>query len=126
MGTEIGNRILDYLTVREKINTRFTNIVSLLTFISTTVWKYLFNHHCLLLKEKDDNKEYMLNDRELQITKYISMPKELQYMSCGSFVAGIVQGILTSAKFNVMVSAHDIVDESNRKSLTILVQSNPK
>ncbi|XP_952099.1 uncharacterized protein TA14165 [Theileria annulata] len=60
MGTEIGNRILDYLTVREKINTRFTNIVSLLTFISTTVWKYLFNHHCLLLKEKDDNKECIL------------------------------------------------------------------
>ncbi|BAM40343.1 uncharacterized protein TOT_020000602 [Theileria orientalis strain Shintoku] len=99
MGFEVGCRILDALTIKDKITTRFTTIVPLLSFISTSVWKYLFNHHAVLMRGKDSYKEYMLNDKEFQITKYISMPRELQYSTCSSFIAGIVDGILSSAKF---------------------------
>ncbi|UKK01922.2 hypothetical protein MACK_001275 [Theileria orientalis] len=120
MGFEVGCRILDALTIKDKITTRFTTIVPLLSFISTSVWKYLFNHQAVLMRGKDSYKEYMLNDKEFQITKYISMPKELQYSTCSSFIAGIVDGILSSAKFKTNVSAHDIFD--NKRSLTILIQ----
>eukprot|EP00371_Babesia_bovis_P001518 XP_001610165.1 41-2 protein antigen precursor [Babesia bovis T2Bo] len=99
LGVDIGPRLLEMLSTRERCTKRYTNIVSILSFISTTVWKHLFNHHAILLKGKDDPSEYMINDGDLQITKYISTPKDLQHTSCASFVAGIVEGILRWSEF---------------------------
>ncbi|AFZ79570.1 hypothetical protein BEWA_024190 [Theileria equi strain WA] len=87
MGIEVGVRILELLTLREKITTRFKNVIALLTFVANSVWKYLFGHSAVLLRGKEDSSEFMLNDKEFQITKYISMPK----VCLNEYIMGVME-----------------------------------
>ncbi|GFE54933.1 trafficking particle complex subunit 5 [Babesia ovis] len=125
LGLDIGPRLLEMLSTRERYVKRCTNIVSILSFISTCVWKHLFGHNAILLKGKDDPSEYMINDQDLQITKYISTPKDLQHTSCAAFVAGIVEGILRWSEFHAAVSAHNIKDSNQGNTVTLLIQFEP-
>jgi len=43
--------------------------------------------------------EYMVNDSDLQITKYISVPRDMGGFHPSAFVAGIIKGILEASKF---------------------------
>ncbi|GIX63687.1 transport protein particle component, Bet3 domain-containing protein [Babesia caballi] len=126
LGLDIGHRLLEVLTARERYYKRHTNIVSVLSFVSSTVWKHLFGHSAVLLKGKDDPSEYMINDKELQITKFISTPKDLQHTSCAAFVAGIVEGILRCSEFPAAVSAHNILDANQENSVTLLIKFEPE
>lgn len=122
LGIDIGHRLLELLTIRDKYTKRHMTIISVLSFVSTSVWKYLFGHHAILLKGRDDPSEYMINDKELQITKFISTPKDMQHTSCAAFVAGIVEGILRYSNFPAAVSAHNIEEENQQRSVTMLIQ----
>lgn len=125
LGLDIGLRLLELLTTRDKSTKRHMNIISILSFVSTSVWKHLFGHTAVLLKGKDDPSEYMINDNELQITKFISTPKDLQHTSCAAFIAGMVEGILRHSKFPAVVSAHNVIDNQER-SVTLLIRFEPE
>ncbi|KAK1443758.1 TRAPP I complex [Babesia gibsoni] len=122
LGLDVGHRLLEMLTFRERYTKRHMNIISVLSFVSTTVWKYLFGHHAILMKGKDDPSEYMINDRDLQITKFISTPKDMQYTSCAAFLAGIVEGILRCSNFPGAVSAHNVEEDHQKYSVTLLIK----
>ncbi|KAK2195494.1 bifunctional Transport protein particle (TRAPP) component/NO signaling-Golgi transport ligand-binding domain superfamily/TRAPP I complex [Babesia duncani] len=57
LGINIGYRILELLTVRDKITKRHCNILSILYFISNNVWKYLFNHTATLLRGNSEQPQ---------------------------------------------------------------------
>lgn len=41
----------------------------------------------------------MINDKQLLLNKYISIPRDMNHVNCGAFAAGIIEGILCSAEF---------------------------
>jgi hypothetical protein len=41
----------------------------------------------------------MITENEPLMNKYISIPKDLTGLNCGSFLGGIVEGILDAAEF---------------------------
>ena len=43
--------------------------------------------------------EYMISDHDLLVNRYISVPRDMGHLNCGSFAAGIVEGVLKSAVF---------------------------
>lgn len=110
----MGTRYAELSLFRDKKALRETKIVGMLQYISTSVWKSLFNRNadslekaqketqCLfytrflsLFKQRID----MIYDKEPLEAKFISVPKNLSSLQCPYFTAGIVKGILTAADF---------------------------
>lgn len=75
IGLSLGPKVLELVSIKERIYKHETKVVSMLTFIATTVWKYLFNHHAELLKSQDHQDEYMISDKRMIISLYVSMGK---------------------------------------------------
>ncbi|PRP83039.1 hypothetical protein PROFUN_09894 [Planoprotostelium fungivorum] len=127
-GYNIGVRMLELITYREKNYKRETKLINMLTFISYTVWRILFSKQAdLLEKSTDQDDEYMISENQsLPITKFISTPREYSGLNCASFVAGIVEGILDAAEFGARVSAHSMPLEGQKQMKTvILIKFNP-
>eukprot|EP01117_Protostelium_nocturnum_P014159 TRINITY_DN5356_c0_g1_i3.p1 TRINITY_DN5356_c0_g1~~TRINITY_DN5356_c0_g1_i3.p1 ORF type:complete len:228 (+),score=59.72 TRINITY_DN5356_c0_g1_i3:789-1472(+) len=127
-GYTIGNRILELISFREKNYKRETKLISILTFISFTIWKLLFSKNAdLLEKSTEEPDEYMITENQpLSLTKFISTPKDYQGFNCASFVAGIVEGILDAADFGARVTAHSMPLKGQKHPKTvILIKFNP-
>lgn len=62
--------------------------------IADTVFFSFLVRLCL---QADD--EYMISDHDLLVNRYISVPRDMGHLNCGSFAAGIVEGVLKSAGF---------------------------
>jgi hypothetical protein len=112
-GHPIGLKLLDLLLFREppRSQLRPLNIIALLQFIHTTLWKHLFNRPADALEksaEADKPDEYMIHDNEPLINQYISVPKEMNQLNCAAFVAGIVEGVCDGAGFPARVTAHSV------------------
>lgn len=43
--------------------------------------------------------EYMINDLNLQLNKFISVPRDMGSFNPGAFMSGIVKGVLEAAEF---------------------------
>ena len=100
LGYRVGSRVFELLSWREKNSKREIRIIGILSFIHTTVWKSLFGQQADAIQKSTENAdEYMLIDNEPLIAKFISIPRELSQLSCGSFLAGIVESILDAAQF---------------------------
>lgn len=41
----------------------------------------------------------MISDNDPMVSKYISIPKELNQLNCAAFIAGIVEAILDGCQF---------------------------
>eukprot|EP01071_Lankesteria_metandrocarpae_P005620 Lankesteria_metandrocarpae@DN4068_c0_g1_i1.p1 len=121
LGVRVGYKVLDLLCFREKGNKREIKILNILTFVSQNCWKYLFDHSGDLLKSQDNENEYMINDKNLPLLKFISVPKDLAHLNCGAFAAGVVEGVLCSAEFPAAVSAHTVADSPTSNSTTMLI-----
>jgi len=112
-GHPIGLKLLDLLLYREppRSQQRPLNIIALLQFISNVLWKHLFSRPADAL-EKSSNPatpdEYMISDNEPLVNQYVSVPKEMQNLSCAAFVAGIVEGACDGAGFPARVTAHSV------------------
>lgn len=48
----------------------------------------------------------MIIDLDPVTTRFISMPKELAHLSCNSFIAGMLQAVLSALQFSCEVTAH--------------------
>ncbi|KAI9883495.1 MAG: DNA-directed DNA polymerase alpha subunit pol12 [Watsoniomyces obsoletus] len=113
-GFPMGLRLLDLLLYREPIRTaqRPTRILALLQFITTTVWRHLFNRQAdALERSKDNEDEYMIADNDPVVNQYVSIPKEMNQLNCAAYVAGIVEGVCSGAGFPARVTAHSVPND---------------
>ncbi|SBT45157.1 trafficking protein particle complex subunit 5, putative (TRAPPC5) [Plasmodium ovale wallikeri] len=125
MGLRVGYKLNEYLSYRNKTK-RSINILSILTFISKHVWKYLFQHSSDLLKSQDNIYEYMICDKNMILNKYINVPKDYGNINCASFAAGIVEGFLCSSEFQAEVTAHTVSESDTESNTTIFIKFYPE
>mmetsp|Transcript_2813 Transcript_2813/g.4425 ORF Transcript_2813/g.4425 Transcript_2813/m.4425 type:complete len:202 (-) Transcript_2813:152-757(-) len=123
VGYEIGLRINELLSCREKTLRRRTEILDILKFIHSTVWPAFFGKNADDLQQAAAAEdEYMISDYDMKFTKFISVPRSYGSFNPGALVAGIVRGVLDSAGFPARVSAHTVEDrERSRKPITTIL-----
>ncbi|KMT14773.1 hypothetical protein BVRB_4g075390 isoform A [Beta vulgaris subsp. vulgaris] len=123
-GYAVGARVLELLCHREKGNRRETRLLGILSFVHSTVWKVLFGKVADSLEKGTEHEdEYMISEKELLVNRFISIPKDMGTFNCGAFVAGIVRGVLDSAGFPAVVTAHFVpVEGLLRPRTTILIK----
>ena len=122
-GYPIGLKLLDLLLYRSPTpfastsssaanNLRPTAILPLLQFISTTLWKSLFNRPADALERSQESKdEYMITDNDPLVNAYISVPKEMNQLNCAAYVAGIIEGVCDGCGFYAKVTAHSVGED---------------
>mmetsp|Transcript_15390 Transcript_15390/g.36361 ORF Transcript_15390/g.36361 Transcript_15390/m.36361 type:complete len:195 (-) Transcript_15390:44-628(-) len=125
-GYAVGVRMLELITHREKNSKRETKLISMLSFLSNTVWKVLFGKAADSLERHTEHEdEYMINEKEPLVNKFISVPRELGSLNCGAFVAGVVKGMLDAAEFPARVTAHSVTLKDGART-TILIKFAPE
>jgi trafficking protein particle complex subunit 5 len=106
----LGHKVLELQCWREKQGKgdgkRFTRLIDILTFISSSVWKNLFGKAADSLERSTQAEdEYMIMDAEPVTNTFISVPPDMGNLNCAAYIAGIVAGILDSAGFPATVTA---------------------
>lgn len=100
MGAEIGHRMTDLITIREKNSKREIKLLKMLTFIRGVLWKNLFGKEADKLEHaNDDERTYYIIEKECLVNKFISVPKDKGSLNCASFVAGIIEAVLCDCGF---------------------------
>ena len=117
-GEMVGRRAFEAQAFRERgSGKRDHRLLPLLQFTQSVVWKNVFGRAADSLEVYDDD-EYLLSDKDLLVNRFVSVPKDLGDLNCGSFAAGVVRGILCSAGFPAKVTAYSSEagpgDESGR------------
>lgn len=109
-GYTIGQRLLELLLWRDgRSAKRETRILGILQFITTTLYRAIFNKPADgLEKSRDNEDEYMLIDNDPMVSSYISIPKEMSQLNCAAFVAGIIEAVLDGCLFPSRVTAHSV------------------
>lgn len=112
-GYTVGQRLLELLLWRDgRSAKRETRILGILQFITTTLYRSIFNKPADgLEKSRDNEDEYMLIDNDPMVSSYISIPKEMSQLNCAAFVAGIIEAVLDGCLFPSRVTAHSVPTE---------------
>ena len=99
MGKDLGKRVLDALFHRDRLTKRELTEVGILKFISTTAWKALWGKEADSLERSNDREdEYMIIDSAPLVNQFVSVPANLGALDCAALMAGVVAGILVSAR----------------------------
>eukprot|EP01080_Neovahlkampfia_damariscottae_P009843 gene9843-2166_t len=98
-GYQIGTKFYELSAFREKNIKRETKITNILYYIQTNLWKTLYGEKADALERSEKETDYMIYEQSPLITKFISVPKELDSLKCEYFNAGIIKGVLDSAEF---------------------------
>lgn len=108
-GRTIGSRALDMMWVREKPMKRPTKLIDVLLFVQTNIWRSLFGAAAdTLEKSTAEENEYRITDNEPLVNRFISIPRDMESLNCAAFVAGMIEGVLSSTGFDVVVIAHNV------------------
>lgn len=122
VGYEVGYRVLELLSYREKQLRRKPEVLDVLRFIHSTAWPYLFGKPADDLQQANAaDDEYMISDYELLVNKFISVPKDYGSFNPGALVAGMVRGMLDGAGFSARVSAHYVEHRDRTKPVTTIL-----
>ncbi|KNC47775.1 uncharacterized protein AMSG_04002 [Thecamonas trahens ATCC 50062] len=115
-GFQVGARMVDLISLREKSGKREVKLKNVLVLIQTSVFRTLFGKSADALAQysSDDAEEYHIVDNEPLVNRYISVPRDMSDLNCGAFVAGIVKGVLAGAGFPAEVVAHNTPDDDGR------------
>ena len=106
-GEQIGIRIIDTLTIRERGFRRDTKLLNVLVFIRSNVWKTLFGREADKLEHaNDDAGTYYIIEKESLVNHFISVPKDKGNLNCAAFVGGILEGILKGCGYPATVTVH--------------------
>lgn len=113
-GYGVGFKILELLSYRNKDNRRETRIMSILQFISSSVWKSLFGRAAdSLEKSIEHTDEYMIFDYNPITSNFVSVNKAVS----DAYISGIIGGVLEGAGFTARVSAHSVdIEEGEMKN----------
>mmetsp|Transcript_16265 Transcript_16265/g.15601 ORF Transcript_16265/g.15601 Transcript_16265/m.15601 type:complete len:210 (-) Transcript_16265:96-725(-) len=108
-GYGIGQRVIELIGVRERTVKRETRIVNMLQFITNIVWRHLFNKTAENLERSMENEdEYMIHESVPVTNAFVSVPADMGPLNCAAFLAGIIAGVLDSARFHARVTAHTV------------------
>mmetsp|Transcript_13738 Transcript_13738/g.29539 ORF Transcript_13738/g.29539 Transcript_13738/m.29539 type:complete len:197 (+) Transcript_13738:184-774(+) len=122
VGHDVGWRLLELLSYREKLLRRKPEILDMLRFIHSTAWPYMFGKQADDLQQAAQaDDEYMISDNDLLVNRFISVPRSYGSFNSGSLVAGIVRGMLDAAGFSARVSAHSVEHRDRSKPTTTLL-----
>jgi len=76
-----------------------------------------------VLEHSNENEdEYMISDNDLLITRAITIPKDMSQLSCGAYMAGIVEGALDGLGFPSRVTSHSAPSPQFPKRTTLLIK----
>ena len=118
-GYGVGLKLVELSTFRGREFKRETRLMSVLHFVSSTIWKSLFGKAADSLERSIDNAdEYMIVDYDPITSSYISVPSDLGQLSVDSYLSGVIAGVLEGAGFSgTRVTAHNVsMDENEMKS----------
>ena len=114
LGKPVGEKMIELAFYREMRTPNATNsgkreleIVNMLHFINTTLWKQLFGRQADGLEQSNtDDTEYWLSDRGPVTNKFTSIGKDRNFAgpNCAYFIAGIIEGFLRSANLAAKVT----------------------
>ncbi len=91
--------------------------MSMLQFVSSSVWKSLFGKAADSLERSIDHAdEFMIVDYEPITSTFVSVPPDLGQLSADAYVSGIIAGVLDGAGFSARVTAHSVVLEDGEYS----------
>ncbi len=83
--------------------------MSMLQFVSSSVWKSLFGKAADSLERSIDHAdEFMIVDYEPITSTFVSVPPDLGQLSADAYVSGIIAGVLDGAGFSARVTAHSV------------------
>lgn len=107
LGIPLGARFLELIILREKSSKKETTIVNMLMLIKNNLWPLMFNkNNCVVEQHMDQENIYMIKEIEPNMcNQFASLPRGQCHMNCASFIAGIIEGLLTAAKFPAKVTA---------------------
>ena len=110
--------MLELVCFRESGSRRCTRVIDVLQFVQTTLWVVLFSKAAdELQKSTESDDEYMINESEPLVNKYISVPRDMGSFNVSSFAAGVIKGVLDAAGFQARVTAHSVgTSESPHKT----------
>lgn len=95
--------------------------MSILQFVSATVWKSLFGKPADSLERSIDNAdEYMIVDYEPITSTFVSVPSDLGQLSADSYISGIIAGVLEGSGFPARVTAHTVPMEEGEYTSKML------
>ncbi|KAH9442836.1 hypothetical protein Pst134EB_027187 [Puccinia striiformis f. sp. tritici] len=78
---------------------------------------------CRFFKHSSKNEdEYMISDNDLLITPAITIPKDMSQLSCGAYMAGIVEGASDGLGFPSRVTSHPAPSPQFPKRTTLLIK----
>ena len=96
---------------------RELEIVNMLHFINSTLWKQLFGRQADGLEQSNiDDSEYWLSDRQPVTNKFTSVGKNNSGPNCAYFIAGILEGFLRSANLSAKVTP--VISSSEQNNST--------
>jgi hypothetical protein len=126
-GYGIGQKISELVGCRERMTKRETRIVNMLQLVSNVVWRHLFNKAADNLERSMENEdEYMIHEHSPITNAFISVPADMGQLNCAAFLAGIIAGVLDSARFNARVTAHLVQQPGSGASTVFLVKFSPE
>eukprot|EP00761_Pharyngomonas_kirbyi_P005404 gb/GECH01005409.1/.p1 GENE.gb/GECH01005409.1/~~gb/GECH01005409.1/.p1 ORF type:complete len:184 (+),score=24.83 gb/GECH01005409.1/:1-552(+) len=99
LGYQVGFRMFEAHSYRERLNKREIRLVAMLQYISNNMWKTLFGKNADRLQQafgKED--EYHIFDAEPITNKFIPVPNHYG-INCAEYVAGIIRGVLDAGGF---------------------------
>lgn len=100
LGFGVGQRLIELIGCRDRVIKRETRIVGILQYITTTMWKQVFNKNAdTLERAMEDEDEYMIHESNPITNTFVSVPSDLGQLDCAAYIAGIIRGMLDSAKF---------------------------
>jgi len=107
LGYSVGSKIIDLYFVRERNGKREIKLLNILLFVKSTLWKVLFGKEADKLEHSnDDENTYYLMETEPIVNKFISVPRDKGSLNCATFIAGIVEAVLTGTGFTAKVTTH--------------------
>ncbi|KAI9626212.1 hypothetical protein KEM48_010461 [Puccinia striiformis f. sp. tritici PST-130] len=78
---------------------------------------------CRFFKHSNKNEdEYMISDNDLLITPAITIPKDMSQLSCGAYMAGIVEEASDGLGFPSRVTSHSAPSPQFPKQTTLLIK----
>jgi len=108
-GYGVGLKVLELVAYRAKETKRETRLMSILHYVSSSVWKSLFGKSADSLERSIDHAdEFMIVDYEPITSTFVSVPSDLGQLSADAYLSGIIAGVLDGAGFSARVTAHSV------------------
>ncbi|ELP95216.1 trafficking protein particle complex subunit, putative [Entamoeba invadens IP1] len=103
LGYNLGMRMTELISYKEKEGLRENTTDGVMNFLAKDMWRVVFGYQVNYGKVRDKANEFLITDKNLIITEYISYASDCN-VYCVAFVAGIAQSCMDAADFKGTVT----------------------